>query len=52
MEVSGQLLDPAALFPGKQPLAPIVYETMRAPEPVSGRCGEDKNIFPPPGIEP
>jgi len=34
MEVSGQLLDPAALSPRKEPLAPIGQEVGWAPEPV------------------
>jgi hypothetical protein len=33
MEVSGQLHEPAALPPEKEPLVPIEYEAGWAPEP-------------------
>jgi hypothetical protein len=51
MEVSGQLHAPAALPPGKEPLVPIGWR-LGVPQSRSGRCGEEKNSQPPPGIEP
>jgi hypothetical protein len=35
MEMSGQLHDPAALTPEKEPLVPITYEVEWDPESVS-----------------
>jgi hypothetical protein len=34
MEVSGEIHAVTALFPGKKPLVPIVYEAEWTPEPV------------------
>jgi hypothetical protein len=56
MEVSGQLHEPAALPPGKEPLVPIGWEAGWAPEPVSTE-GEEKNsqllpVLEPPIIQP
>jgi hypothetical protein len=43
MEVSGQLHSSAALSPRKKPLGES--------QSLSGRCGEEKNLFPLAGIE-
>jgi hypothetical protein len=51
MEVSGQLQDPAALPPGKEPLFPI-GEGLGGSQNRSGRGGEEKNFQPQPGIKP
>jgi hypothetical protein len=48
MEVSGQLLAPAALPPGKEPLDRRLGELQSR----SGRGGEEKNSQLPPAIEP
>jgi hypothetical protein len=51
MEVSGQLHDPAALHPGKEPLVPL-DRRLGGPQSRSGRGGEEKNSQPQSGIEP
>jgi hypothetical protein len=50
MNVSGQLLSPAALLPGKEPPVPIGKKAGWA-QSRSGRCGGAKNLVLP-GIEP
>jgi hypothetical protein len=50
MEMSGQLHAPAALLPEKSPLVPTGQEA--GPQSRCGRCGEEKNLSPLPGIEP
>jgi len=42
MEVNGQLHDPAALPPGKEPLVPTGWEAGWAPEPVCTRWRAEK----------
>jgi hypothetical protein len=49
--VSGQLYVPAALVPREGPSIRIVQEAGWAPDPVWKQRLE-KNLFPPPGIEP
>jgi hypothetical protein len=44
--VRGQLHAPAALFPGKEPPVPIVYEAGWAPEPFWTRCRREKFLPP------
>jgi hypothetical protein len=51
MEVSGQLYDPAALPPGKEPLLPL-DRRLDGPQSRSGRGGEEKNSQSLPRIEP
>jgi hypothetical protein len=51
MEVHGQLHDPAALLPGKEPLVPIGSEDGWV-QNRSGRGGEEENSQSPPEIEP
>jgi hypothetical protein len=43
MEVSGQLLAPAALPPRKEPLVPIGWR-LDGPQSRSGRGGEEKGL--------
>jgi hypothetical protein len=53
MEKSGQLHASAALPPEKDPLLPIGWEAVWAPEPVwTGGGGKEKNSQPLPGLEP
>jgi hypothetical protein len=49
MEVNGQLHEPVALSPGKQPPVSIWQEVDGAPIR-SGRCDEEKNWLPQLGI--
>jgi hypothetical protein len=51
MEVSGQFHASAALFPGKSQGYPLDRK-LDGPQSRSGRCGEEKNLFPLPEIEP
>jgi hypothetical protein len=51
MEVSAKLQAPAAVSRGKSPRYPLgaklgVFQSR------SGRCAEENNLLPPPGIEP
>jgi hypothetical protein len=50
MEVSGQLHAPAALPQGKSPWYPL-DRRLGGPQNRSGLSGEEKNSYPPPGIE-
>jgi hypothetical protein len=50
MEVSGQLHAPAALPRGKSPRHPLGVG-LGEPQSRSGRCGEERNVLPLPGIE-
>jgi hypothetical protein len=49
LEVSGQLHDPAALLPGKEPLYPLARR-LGGPQSRFGRRGEEK-ILDPTGLE-
>jgi hypothetical protein len=51
MEGSGQIHAQAALPTRKGPLYPLDRK-LGGPQSRSGRCGEEKNYQPPPGIEP
>jgi hypothetical protein len=51
MKVSGKLLAPVALSPGKISLYTLVRR-LDGPQSRSGRCGEAKNLFPLPDINP
>jgi hypothetical protein len=51
MEVSGQLHAPAAVPQWKGPWYPLGGR-LGGPQSRSGRGGEEKNSYPPPGIEP
>jgi hypothetical protein len=51
MIISGQILAPAALPTGKEPLVPMDRRLI-GPQSRSGRGGEEKNSQPPLGIEP
>jgi hypothetical protein len=50
MEVSGQLHAPAGLPQGKSPLH-LLDRRLGGPQSRSGRCGEEKNSKPLPGLE-
>jgi len=52
MEMSGELHDPAALSPRKEPPWCPFYRRLGGLQSRSGRCGEGKNSEPLPGIEP
>jgi hypothetical protein len=51
MEISGQLLVPASLLPGKEPQYPL-DRRVGGPQSRSGHGGEEKNSQPLPGLEP
>jgi hypothetical protein len=51
MEVSAQIHASAALLPGKEPLY-LLDKRLGGPQGRFGRCGENKNLFLLPGIEP
>jgi len=50
VEVSGQIHDPAALLPGKEPPYPF-NRRLGGPQSRSAHGGEEKNSQTPPGIE-
>jgi hypothetical protein len=51
MEENGQVDAPASLLPGKQPQYSL-YRRLGGPQILSGRYGEEKNLFPIPAIKP
>jgi hypothetical protein len=51
MKVNGQLLRPGCFISEKSPWYPL-DRRLGGPQSRSGRCGEEKNLLPLPGIEP
>jgi hypothetical protein len=51
MEVNSQMLALAALTLGKIVWYPL-DKRLGGPQSRFGRCGKEKNLLPPPGIEP